>query len=501
MLVLSIIKKTIHSIAIVILFSIWSCTDLLNKPAIHTHKSSLNYDSLLERRLGRVKERYCNKLRQIEELRKRYPNMDTVKPSFNVNSYRSNFNNHNDSIFYQNRQISLTTFHEEITCQATTLSSMINFDNCSFLNKIDLSFKLVSDMTFFADVFNGPVNIIFSEVEGYTSFNRSEFKNNFLFNRNKVSDVFESSFANFSKGASFTSDTFYDEFKFNTTILNGIANFENTRFEGNVDFRDLRINDSSYLNFKEAVLPSFLDFSFNNKIKSEIDLTNASFSDSLHYNKYNDRYFNPHYISLYKSDITKFHLDYIHFRLATDSGLILDELGNIKKKIKLPKDDVAIMYEALLNNFKNRGQAESYKLLDIEYQEYKWENSGIPYFSVFSKYWWNYGYNKEKIFLWTPFYLLFFTLLNFFHLKNLNEVYPLNNMGQIPSFNSRRFTVIDSLKRMWLAFVYTSAIFFKLTLKVESINYRRVWGTLYIFLVYTVGIICLAYMANFIIQK
>lgn len=110
-------------------------------------------------------------------------------------------------------------------------------------------------------------------------------------------------------------------------------------------------------------------------------------------------------------------------------------------------------------------------------------------------------YVKELIFKWTAVFLLIFTFLTFLFLPCLNKTYHIEKIKNTSELNFKNIGVKNLSVRWWLALVYTSAIFFGLTLKVEKIEYKRFWGTLYIVLVYTLGIVCLAYIANFIIQK
>ena len=58
-----------------------------------------------------------------------------------------------------------------------------------------------------------------------------------------------------------------------------------------------------------------------------------------------------------------------------------------------------------------------------------------------------------------------------------------------------------NISRLWYSFVYTAVIFFSLSLKISNVNFRNKGGTMYIMFVYTLGLICLAYMANFVLQK
>lgn len=73
--------------------------------------------------------------------------------------------------------------------------------------------------------------------------------------------------------------------------------------------------------------------------------------------------------------------------------------------------------------------------------------------------------------------------------------------------NTKVYTVenippsLKILATVWFSFIYTSTVFFRLTLKIENIKFEKKLGTTYLILMYTVGLICLAYMANFVLQK
>lgn len=57
------------------------------------------------------------------------------------------------------------------------------------------------------------------------------------------------------------------------------------------------------------------------------------------------------------------------------------------------------------------------------------------------------------------------------------------------------------IARLWFSFIYTCTIFFPLFLKIDKIKYRHKLMVFYIFLVYTAGLVCVGYMANFVVQK
>jgi hypothetical protein len=136
----------------------------------------------------------------------------------------------------------------------------------------------------------------------------------------------------------------------------------------------------------------------------------------------------------------------------------------------------------------------SYRILDIERRALLWRTSQLWWWAWAAHYWRNYGYNPEWTLYWTVGFIILYTLINLFFLNYLNQrVYNVENIpkilpGQIGS-------------RLWYSFVYSSIIFFRLTLKIEKINFQRPFGTIYILIIYTSGILCLAYLAKLVLQK
>lgn len=383
----------------------------------------------------------------------------------------------NDSFLYKTEGFLWHDFKKEVDYQNLEFSQPLQIFDCSFVKAVSFSQTLFKRSVVFESTdFNSYAGFLSCKFIGFTDFKTCQFK----------------------QGVSFSNSDFRRAAWFDRAEFHSDADFATAHFSDYASFKYLNLTKNSYFNFSGAILPHNLDFSFNKILPNGIDLTKCSFLDSTHYSSKEDMYFAPHYISLYKSDISKFHLDYIHFRLVTDS-FASDEL--LRNKSKIPYEEVTGMYEALLNNFKTRGQLESYKLCDIEYQQYKLKHSSVAFLAPVYLYWWNFGYNKEYVFVWTAFFILLFTFINFFCLGYLQQVYALEKLGDVPVFSKRRFSVRDSLRRSWQSFVYAATIFFRLTLKVDDMDYRRVPGVIYIFLMYTIGIVCLAYMANYVIQK
>jgi hypothetical protein len=236
-----------------------------------------------------------------------------------------------------------------------------------------------------------------------------------------------------------------------------------------------------------------MDFSENPSLKCIINLTTANFGDSTRYDAKSGEYKNPHQIFLYRTDISKFRLDYFHFRLLLPDSTLSPTYQTRREKIS--KDEKDAIYESLLNNFKLSGQDESYKRLDIEYQAFQWDQSWAWWLKWVPLVWWNYGYDKEYIFIWITGLLLIFTFINFYLLDYLNNfIYKIEEIPDDTSKASLR-------ERIWYSAIYTANIFFRLTLETGNIKFRKVFPTIYFLFIYVMGILCLGYLANFILQK
>lgn len=115
----------------------------------------------------------------------------------------------------------------------------------------------------------------------------------------------------------------------NCYIANNIV-FRNVKFYKGITFKHLRFSDSASIHFDSCYLPDYLDFSYNKNLPNEIDLVNTLFND---FNGQPKKY---HYINFYQTDISKFHLDYFHFRL---------DLSNKGKPLTF--DEATTIYEGL----------------------------------------------------------------------------------------------------------------------------------------------------------
>lgn len=318
----------------------------------------------------------------------------------------------------------------------------------------------------------------FAKFEKHCNFNNSIFKNDL----------------------DFENSIFKDDVDFESSIFNGVVFtkatvckrlfFSNVVFKNSCLFNSLNLSDSSDLIFLNTEFPDTIDFSNNFNIPHDIDFSKGNFDRIDNFRESKKK---KSLIYLYKTDISKLHLDYIHFSLLLPDSTI--SYYN-EKKMALTSDDKESMYEALLSNFKTRGQNQSYKICDVEYHTYKWKRHWLSSIFVWlPKYWWNWGYNKEYIFYWIIAFVLFFSLTTSFFLSKLNP--DVCHISNIPlDAHKKKYP-----RRLWYSFMYTCIIFFSFTLKLDNIKFDKILSSIYIIMIYVIGLVCLGYLANYILQK
>lgn len=253
-----------------------------------------------------------------------------------------------------------------------------------------------------------------------------------------------------------------------SSLLNSL-NLDSSIFEKKISVTQITTSQNTVFSFNNISLPDTFDFSNNPSISSQINLTKVKAVSEK-----------KCILFLQGTDISKLNLQYVYFIL-----MFPDSTSN---------DEKHVIYENLLQNLKQNSLEESFKLLDIDYHRFKIKSSflGSLWWWI-PEYWSNYGYNPEYIFSRTFLFLVFFIIINFFALNQLCKVYsPL----KIPTYY-RKY----SLNRLWFTCIYTFSIFFTLSLKFDKIKFSFKVATIYILLMHIIGIICLAYLANFVIQK
>ena len=169
---------------------------------------------------------------------------------------------------------------------------------------------------------------------------------------------------------------------------------------------------------------------------------------------------------------------------------------------KLPK-----IYDQLVDHQTKWGYRAGKKLVDKERIRYSNLTSGnFGYIKdVISEWWWDYGYDKERIFINSLNIMLIFCMFNLIFYQNLvTSTYPIVHFkneflrlsADYPRFHPRRI-----ISTLFQSLMYTAALFWGIKLDLGQLSVRNIPLALLIVFQYAIGIICLAYIANYIIIK
>ncbi len=399
----------------------------------------------------------------------------------------------------------LAKFHDEANFNRADfdLSALFfaaDFGSLGYFNSIDFH-----DLAGFTDAdfhdkasfmvakFHDEANFQSAQFDSIASFIAAKFHEEANFQGAQFNNGVDFLSTQFDSSASFIEAKFHDKASFRGAQFNGLVNFFIARFDSLLNFNGAEFKKGLYL--YGSSLPMILDFS-GVKTTEIIDLTVAGDSTQ----RASDHIC---YINFFDAPIEKFKLRYDIFRVWKPkppiSTLDYEKLTNV--------------YEGLSKNFKDHGYLNSLQTLDKEYQEFKFiqnpNKSKIGLWvgrrlNFINKYWNDYGYDKSRIWLFTIGLFSFFCLLNWIGLLHLSsEVYAIQNVDN--ALRVRRIydqkKVRINLRGFDLAVYYTVAVFFGLKITPQNLNLEAKAGVAYIFIQYIVGLICLAYLANFVISS
>lgn len=402
---------------------------------------------------------------------------------------RSDFSNANfDSVadfnfayFNATADFTKTHFHSTAWFTKTHFDTKAGFIGAYFDSSADFNLANFSSTAYFiAAYFNGK-----------TDFTKTHFHSTARFTEAHFHSTAEFLATRFDSTVDFYATHFDRSANFKATHFNSTAVFWETRFDDTCSFKFAQFNDG--VSFESDTLPEYLDFSNVTRIKNQIDLTR---------NIINPEYGICH-INLTDASVEKFRFMYKGFRLWFPPSDTID----YEKKTNV--------YIQLLNVQKKEGFTESYEILDKEYKKLQYTDPDGPYskhkilgyaLNWINKNWWGYGFNKELIITNVILILLLFSIINSFFLSHLTtHVYRNEKIKKMIDEQKQR-----SLLRRWFvslpySLFYTAIIFFSLKFDMEKLNYAenlngwKIFNLAYFVLLYLGGLVCLAYLANYVI--
>ena len=235
----------------------------------------------------------------------------------------------------------------------------------------------------------------------------------------------------------------------------------------------------------ESILLDHLSFEHPN---SELDLTHFSVTDSnkictLLLREMND-------------GISRIRLNYENFRLSFDS------IANWQRER---------IYRQLLEEQQKDGFTFGYEKLEKEYKQFKYMKDHTLLGRLenwIDATWWDYGYDKFRVITNSIKIFLGFLLLNLFIYGNLIGVYQPEGFKEFDKDLRGRMGYLTQRKKLsfYLAripaiVVYSGYIFWGLKLDLKELKLRKPLFYGILLIEYIAGLVCLAYIANYIISK
>ncbi|RYY37120.1 MAG: hypothetical protein EOP46_03825 [Sphingobacteriaceae bacterium] len=237
----------------------------------------------------------------------------------------------------------------------------------------------------------------------------------------------------------------------------------------------------------DSVAPFYGDFT------DTISLSNIDFSHLR--GKFDISHITNHpiiYIS--QTDITK-----IKFNIPATT---------VRVRSDQPYEEQLIIYQNLLKIYQDAGYTFKYEEYDKQYQELKYLVNGHPIINFISKYWWDYGYDKGRVIFISLGLYLAFMIMNIVLLSKVKAVYwPEKFQLYEATLHQRRENGgrLHKLKyhvnKTLSVALFTGYIFWGIKLDLKELELRHRYVLFLIISQYILGIICLAYIANFVISK
>lgn len=300
------------------------------------------------------------------------------------------------SYFDSNPQFEKAEFNSTADFAHAQFHSMAYFDHAKFYSSAFFyKAKFYKHTCFLKAQFQTYVGFMSSQFDSYANFSRTQFHTDASFEH-----------ADFHAITDFSGAHFYGETNFDNSRFDSTVDFGGTRFGTYADFRRTTFKDK--INFDHSFLPDLLDFRSITIAESlkNIDLTNSQLDEkkTIQDKKYRSK------IALYGSDISKISINMELFELWFPNE-------TYEQKISV--------YEKVLKKLKDDGFMESYKELDVEYQKLKYQHSFFYIYFDFQEIWWNYGYDKPRVFLWTIGLFVLFLIL---FVKRFQLLYSIYNI-------------------------------------------------------------------------
>lgn|GEM_PF-5897947 len=152
---------------------------------------------------------------------------------------------------------------------------------------------------------------------------------------------------------------------------------------------------------------------------------------------------------------------------------------------------------------------KGYEFADKDLMRFEYKNTQ-PIFGLInigvvknwvSETWWDYGYNKGKVIFNSLILMFIFLVINLFAYDKLLQTYRLETFidvrKEIRKYSSRR--IKQRLNYLFYCFMFTCTVFWGIKLDISKMSLKKPFIVILILFQYIIGVVCLAYIANYII--
>jgi len=198
--------------------------------------------------------------------------------------------------------------------------------------------------------------------------------------------------------------------------------------------------------------------------------------------------------------------------LTTEGKMLFDNFDFRYEKFTYDYPDrieTDVVFRSIIRSQENIGNYDGLKKAQIEYKNYQYLSKNKKFINWINRWWWSYGYEKEKI-IWNS--ILIFLILSFINCPFLfflsKNLYSIDNIAEAVSQNQQNKFIKRFILNIPYSLMYNGIIFFgvhfsikNLCLKSEKIKNQFIHHLLilYFFIIYIGGLICIGYIANVII--
>ncbi|WP_316738500.1 hypothetical protein [Pedobacter aquatilis] len=167
-------------------------------------------------------------------------------------------------------------------------------------------------------------------------------------------------------------------------------------------------------------------------------------------------------------------------------------------------DDKIAVLQQMVKLCRDKGYSDDAARYDKAYQSEKYLHDGHWLLDYISWIWWDYGYDKGRVFYISLLLFTMFAIVNVILSHKIREVYWPDRFTMFYDRTNLQYSNQNMRKKMKHSMgmiLFTAYIFWGVKLDLKELEIRNKWILLLIIAQYITGIICIAYLANFIISR